>query len=95
MVDTLAVLEYLHRKLTHRVGSGSEECLFPCRYRVKEQQWLVLIERLADETDDVSDDLVAVLAVDTVGRLVARVCDLLLVLGELDLRDEICRSSCP
>ena len=30
----------------------------------------------------------AVLSVDTVGRLIARVCDLLLVLGELDLRDE-------
>ena len=30
----------------------------------------------------------AVLSVDTVGGLVARVCDLLLVLGELDLRDE-------
>ena len=88
MVDTLTVLEYLHRKLTHRISSGSEECLFPCRYRVKEQQWLVLIERLADETDDISDDLVAVLSVDTVGGLVARVCDLLLVLGELDLRDE-------
>ena len=30
----------------------------------------------------------AVLSVDTVGRLVARVCDLLLVLGKLDLRDK-------
>ena len=30
----------------------------------------------------------AVLSVDTVGGLVARVCDLLLVLRELDLRDE-------
>ena len=30
----------------------------------------------------------AVLSVDTVGGLVARVCDLLLILGELDLRDE-------
>ena len=95
VVDTLAVLEYLDRKLTHRISSGSEECLFPCRYRVKEQQWLVLIEGLADETDDISDDLVAVLSVDTVGGLVARVCDLLLVLGELDLRDEGCQSSCP
>ena len=80
VVNTLAVLKYLDRKLTHRISSGSEECLFPCRYRVKEQQWLVLIECLADETDDISDDLVAVLSVDTVGGLVARVCDLLLVL---------------
>ncbi len=88
MVDTLAVLEYLHRKLTHGVGAGSEVCLFPCRYRVEEQQRLVLIELLADETDQICDDLAGFLVVDTVDGLVARVCDLLRVLGELDLRDE-------
>ena len=88
MVNTLAVLKYLDRKFPHRVGSRSEECLFPCRDRVKEQQRFVLVEGLTDETDNVRDDLVAVLAINAVGRLVARVCDLLLVLGKLDLRDK-------
>ena len=88
VVNTLAVLKYLDRKFPHRVGSRSEKCLFPGRDRVKEQQRFVLVEGLTDETDNVRDDLVAVLSVDTVGGLVARVCDLLLVLGELDLRDE-------
>ena len=88
MVNTLAVLKYLDRKFPHRVGSRSEKCLFPGRDRVKEQQRLVLVEGLTDEADNVCDDLVAVLSVDTVGCLIARVCDLLLVLGKLDLRDK-------
>ena len=88
VVDALAVLEYMDRKLTHRVGSRCEKSLLPCCHRIEEQQRLILVEGLAYEADDVRDDLVAVLSVDTVGGLVARVCDLLLVLGELDLRDE-------
>ena len=80
VVDALAVLEQRDHEFPKFEFAGFEFRLLPGLSGIEEHQ-----RALVGEADQVGDDLVACLFIDTVDLLVAGVGDFLGVLGELDL----------
>ena len=88
VVDTLAVLKHRNHQLADGVAVRGQMGLFPGFNRVEEQQGFAGIVLFVYQADQVCDDLASFLIIDPTDGLVARVGDLLGVLGEFDLRDE-------
>ena len=88
VVDALAILKYRDHQLADGVAVWGQVSLFPGLNRVEEQQGFAGIVLFIHQTDQICDDLASFLIIDTADGLVARVGDLLGVLGEFDLRDE-------
>ena len=87
-IDACPVLEHRHQNLTESECSRLDSRLLPCLDRIKDHKVLVLAERLLLKANEIRPDLSGFLVVNPVDLLVARVRDLLRVLGELDLRRE-------
>ena len=87
-VYTLAALEYRNKKFSQGIGVGVDLCLFPGLQRIEDDHILLIIEGLVSQADEIGADLAGLAVVDPVDGLVARVRDLLGVLGKLDLRDK-------
>ena len=85
VVDALAVLEQRDHEFPKFEFAGFEFRLLPGLSGIEEDQRTLIGESLFLEADQVGDDLVACLFIDTVDLLVAGVGDFLGVLGELDL----------
>lgn len=63
---------------------------FPGLDRVEDDHIFALVEGLVCEADQVGTDLSGFFIINTINRLIARVCYFLGVLGQLDLRCEFC-----
>ena len=63
-------------------------CLLPGFDGIEEEKGFVLVINLVCQTDEISDNLVICSIVNSVNRLISRICHFFRIFGQLNLRNE-------
>lgn len=87
LVNEFAVLEDRHLELADLVVI--DDLAFPYELRVEDLERLAVRNSVVSQCYDIAQSFVSILVEDSIDLLVARVCDLLSIFADLDLRDDL------